>query len=765
MVPQEGGFCLSDPRDTGPVAAGFHPPEGGQSPALPFGLDAPPSRRRRILVLALLAAVTFAVFAGALGADWLQFDDPMYVRDNEHVNRGVTLDGIVYFLHQPHSANWHPLTSLSHMIDVELFGLNPAGHHAVNIVLHVLNALLLVIGLHRLTGAWWRSVLVGALFALHPLRVESVAWISERKDVLSSLFFLLTLGAYARWAAAPAAGRYALLIALFALGLMAKPMLLTLPVLLLLLDAWPLGRAALPGGGRPAGGGAPCALPPSRLIAEKWPLFALAAASVAVTIIFQRLGGAVVPVTSISIERRTCNAAISCWRYIGQMFRPAGLAPYYPYSLDAQVAGAVVAVVALGITTVLVLRRLRTRPWLAIGWLWYLVMLVPVIGLLQVGGQAHADRYTYLPGIGIVVALVWWVGDLVGDSRRGRMLVAAASLIVLTVLSAVTVRQVARWKDTRTLFAYALTVDRDNPVAHQCLGTAYLQDGEVEKAISQLEEAVRLAPALPEAHNNLGTVLGILNRHEEAIRQFEIVLQQIPDSPDAHNNLGTSLAALGRYEEAIVHFRAALKKMNTADVHQNLAYALGKLGRTDESIREYEEALRLDPKHFQSLARLSVTLGTAGRLSEAEALMRRALRLKPENTEVRRMLAATLTQEGRVEDAIREYNEVLRGSPDDLDALNNVAWIRATHAEAAHRSGAEAVRLAEQARDKSPEPAAVLYSTLAAAYAEAGRFPEAVRAGRRAVELAAAAGEAEDAKRYAAQLDRYLLGRPFHFDK
>jgi protein O-mannosyl-transferase len=633
------------------------------------GPDAPPASAadpaprlssRHWPVLALLAAATSAVFAGVLRCRWIPLDDPGYVYENPHVVHGVTLEGLRWFLHVPHGGNWHPLTSLSHMLDVQMFGLAPLGHHAMSLALHVLNAVLLAVVLHRLTGAWWRSVLVAAFFALHPLRVESVAWISERKDVLSTFFLLVTMEAYRRWVVRPGPGRYATVLGAFALGLMSKPMLVTLPFLLLLLDVWPLGRWAgagrLPGaraGSRratvAAPGGSPGASARSlaELIVEKSPLFALAGVSAAITFVVQRSGGAVVPVALISLERRVCNALITCWRYPAKTLWPGDLSVFYPYGRDVGVAGAVLAAAGLAAVSAAALWQVRRRPYLAVGWFWYLGTLVPVVGLVQVGSQAYADRYTYIPVIGLVIALVWGLAGMVPGSRAGRVTAAAASVVALASLAVLTSRQVEAWKDTRTLFTQVLAVTHDNLVgaryAHEYLGKAFLESGQTRLAIPHLEASLGLAPGF-----------------------------------------GDSL--------------------------------------------------------------------------------RRVLELDPDDLETRRLLAVTLVREGRVEEAIDAYRWILRRSPDDLDALNNVAWIRATHARAGHRDGAEAVRLAERARDASPEPQAVLYSTLAAAYAESGRFPEAIQACERAIALARSTGASREAAVYLRQLREYRAGRPFHFE-
>jgi tetratricopeptide (TPR) repeat protein len=684
-----------------------------------------PERALRILTLVLLAAAICAAFAGVLRAGWILFDDPEYVSAQPRVARGLRLDSALWFLSHPHAANWHPLTSWSHMLDVQLFGLHPAGHHATSLLLHVLNAVLLALALSRLTGAWWRSLAVAALFALHPLRVESVAWISERKDVLSGLFFVLALGAYGWWLERPGRARYGALMLALGLGLMAKPMLVTLPFVLLLLDVWPLGRLAGPSRARAGFGRRPLGI----LVAEKWPLFALAAGGALVTFVVQQRIGAMIPVEAMPPARRVANAVLSCWWYVGKTLWPARLAAYYPLAPVTNWVGALVGAAGLVLVTAFCLLQVRRRPYLAVGWLWYLGMLVPVIGLIQVGSQSHADRYTYLPVIGLLVALVWLVGDLVARSRPGRIAAGAALALALAGLSVATARQTALWKDTRTLFRSALANTRDNPVAHQCLGCAYLEDHLLGPGMAELREALRISPHYPDAHNNLGLALGLA----------------------------------GRTEEAIPHFRAALEATDKADIHHNLGAALDKVGRTDEAIREYEAAIARDPDLYVTRVLLAKDLAARGRIPEAEEHLRRALELNPVEAEPHRLMAVMLTVEGRVEDAIREYREILRRNPDDLDALNNVAWIRATHAEASHRNGAEAVRLAERARDRSPTPEAVLYSTLAAAYAESGRFPEAVGAGERAVALARAAHATQELERFEAQLRCYRAGKPFHF--
>jgi tetratricopeptide (TPR) repeat protein len=679
--------------------------------------DAPEvSRRARAWTLVALGLATLASFAGLAQAGWILFDDPVYVFNNPHVARGLTLEGLRWMFSHAHGGNFHPLTTIAHMLDVEVFGLDPRGPHLVNLALHVANALLVCVVLARYTGAWWRSAIVAALFALHPLRVESVAWISERKDVLCTLFFLLALDAYRRWTIDPRRGAYARLVAWFVFGLLAKPMLVTLPFVLLLLDAWPLARTEW------------------RLRGARWreklPLFAIALASAIITFLVQRAAGAVKSSESLPLGARIANALAGYARYLGKTFVPVDLAVYYPNAGSVSVALACAAATLIVAATACAWILRERRPWLLFGWLWYLGTLVPVIGIVQVGDQALADRYTYIPSMGVMVALVW---EIAATLRRARLLVRAAigaTALVLVASSIATARQVALWKDSRTLFAHAVRVTEPNALAHQVLGNALITDGELDHGIAELEIALALSP----------------------------------DFPDAHNNLGSALGVKGRFDEAIVHFQAALARQNTPETHHNLAFALTQTGRRDEAMHEYEAALALDPDLAGAHAKLGALLTAAGRLDEAAAHLQRALELSPDEIETLRSMAITRTLQGRVEDAVRSYRALLARAPKDLDALNNIAWIRATHADAAHRDGAEAVRLAETARDAAPEANDVLYSTLAAAYAESGRFADAVKAGERAVELARAAHRDADAQRFAAQLDGYAHGRAFHFE-
>jgi tetratricopeptide (TPR) repeat protein len=561
----------------------------------------------------------------------------------------------------------------------------------------------------------------------------------------------------------PGRGRYALVVACLALGLMAKPMLVTLPCVLVLLDVWPLGRLrALPLRERPAGapGGAPVRGLPG-LLAEKWPMFVLVLAQSAATFFVQRATGAVVGGASLAWDFRVLNAALSYWRYLGLTFWPHDLVPFYQMRFDIGGRG-LLAAAALVAVTALILWRGRARPHLAVGWLWYVGMLLPVIGIVQVGMQASADRYTYLPVIGFTIAAVWTADELWPRGRSGRIAAAVLACALVAVAGVGTARQVSRWKDNHTLFAYTLGIDPTNPTAHQCVGSELLGAGLILPAKRHFEDVLRVAPGYTDARLNLASILVKQGRLDEAIAQLHEVLRT-RDVAKVRVNLGSTLAARGQYEEALANFQLALKTEHSALVHHNIARTLMKLGRVDEAIVEYEAALRLEPDDLKSLMELAAALGQRGRLNEAADVLQRLVKLHPEDVANRRLLAATLTRAGRVEEAIVEYRFLARGDPSDLDALNNIAWIRATHADPRHRDGAQAVRLAERAVAASKEPVAVLYSTLAAAYAEAGRFPDAVRVGAHAVELARAERDSAAAVRYAEQLAGYKVGRPFHF--
>jgi tetratricopeptide (TPR) repeat protein len=505
-----------------------------------------PHRREAIAISALLVILVFAVFGQTLGHGFVNYDDNKYVYDNPIVSKGLSLPGIAWAFTHVYASNWHPLTTMVHMLDCQLYALRPAGHHLTNVLLHAASCVLLFLLLLDMTGATWRCAFVAALFAIHPLRVESVAWISELKDVLSGLFFVLTLWAYLRYTRRPESmGRYASVLLCFALGLMSKPMLVTVPFVLLLLDCWPLDRfrnaSRIPA-----------------LLKEKIPLFALSLLSCVATSFAQK--GAIQPGEHFPLPIRLGNALAAYVVYLGKLLYPRHLAVLYPLVKEGppawQVAGASLLLAALTAGAYLLRRR---QPCLLVGWLWYLGMLVPVIGILQVGSQAYADRYTYLPQIGLCIAVTWAVADWSLGWRYRHLLLGSIAAIYLSVLSIAAWHQTTYWRDNITLWTHTLECTRDNYIAHNNLGNALTMRRRPAEAIAQFQEALQIQPAYTLARYNLGVALAGQGRTGEAIPQFQQVLQARPDYLLARCYLGVALAEEGRPREAIAQFRAALQ--------------------------------------------------------------------------------------------------------------------------------------------------------------------------------------------------------------
>jgi tetratricopeptide (TPR) repeat protein len=587
---------------------------------LPNGATPPqPAPRWAVPAICLaLAAITFAVFGQTLRHEFFAFDDNDYVYENLVVSRGLTLQGVVWAF-SFHFCNWHPLTWLSHELDCQFFGLHPGGHHLTNVLLHTAAAIVLFLALRRMTGALWRSAFVAAVFAVHPLRAESVAWVAERKDVLSGLFFMLAVGAYVRYVEnlksqiSKLRFWHALALVFFALGLMSKPMLVTLPLALLILDYWPLQRVESAG----------------RLVVEKLPFLALSAAAGAATVLAQnsviRTGG------SYSLPNRLGNAMAASLIYLGQMVWPARLAVFYPYpqhgipAWEAALAGMLLA----GLSALAWAGR-RTRPWLLFGWAWYLVTLLPVIGIIQVGAKAHADRYTYLPQIGIYVAVTW----LAAQWRMSRAAFGGLMAGVLAALMICAWKQTAYWQNSETLWARTVACTASNCVAHCNLGIALRQRGMVDQAIAQFDEALKIQPDDADSHNNLGLALRQKGMAGPAIAQYEMALQCNPACAAAHFNLGVALLQKGRASEALSHYQEALRiEPASKEIVNNLAWLLAT--SADASLRDGKKALELarrandlvggtDPVLLDTLA---AALAETGQFGDAQSTAQKALAL------------------------------------------------------------------------------------------------------------------------------------------
>lgn len=567
--------------------------DGRLGPALPRPTRSGGDRRWLAAAMALLVATaTVAAFFPVGGAGFLGYDDPHYVTGNEVVQKGLHAAGVRWALTSFLAANWHPLTWISHMLDVSLFGMSPGAHHLVNLGIHVGTSVLLFVLLRGMTGAPWPSFLAAALFAVHPQRVESVAWVSERKDVLSVLLGMVTLAAYLRYVRRPGTGRFLAVAGFLSLGLMAKPMLVTLPFVLLLLDWWPLGRfRAAPCQGRHAGGAA------VRLVVEKTPLMLLAAASSAVTYLAQHHGGAIISAGLFPPAARMENVLISYLRYVYTFFHPLDLIPFYVHprtTLPLLTLAASLAFLVL-VTALAVARRGR-HPWLLTGWLWYLGVLVPVLGLVQVGLQGMADRYSYLPSVGLCLAVVWEIAALAGPVRRAKAAAVAAGVVAVAALLACTRLQSAYWRDTITLFTRVVTVDPRNFTGFNMLGAEYLLRGEPAKAVPLLRRSVEIWPAYQDGRYNLGLALARLGQTEEAIAQFEANLRVNPRDVETLLNLGRGLAKLRRFPEALRRFDAALA---LAPDEPSVLFERGlvhvELGQISAAADDFGRVLELDP--------------------------------------------------------------------------------------------------------------------------------------------------------------------------
>jgi Flp pilus assembly protein TadD len=535
--------------------------------------------RNELFIALGLVAVILTVYAQVMNHQFFILDDNRYIRENPIVNRGLTLTGIAWAFTTFHAANWHPLTWISHMLDSQIFGLNAGGHLLVNALIHASNTVLLFLFLRRVTGARWQSAIVAALFALHPLHVESVAWAAERKDTLATFFGLLSLVAYARYVETPSWKRYALVAVALALGLMAKPMLVTWPFVMLLLDYWPLRRFQWqPSTGTP---GFVKALMP--LVREKLPLFCLVAASAVITVIAQSHGGAVRTLMDVPVSLRLSNAIVSYAKYLLRTVWPTDLAVYYPFSRTGVPAWQVAcAIVLLTVITVFVLRQARERPYLFVGWLWFVGTLVPVIGLVQVGGAAMADRYHYVPSIGLFVAVVFGLSDLAGTFRIDRTITGALTVAALAILACLTAVQVGRWRNSATLFQYTASLIPDNRMIENNLGTILGESGRYAEAAAHFAKALRTKPDFLEPmtasdaaiRTNLGLLLVRQGKLAEAAEQLNEALRLDPNGAETHEALGVVLAMSGKAEEGIPHFWAAIRlKPDWALAQDNLKRA------------------------------------------------------------------------------------------------------------------------------------------------------------------------------------------------
>jgi protein O-mannosyl-transferase len=603
-----------------------------------------------LAVCLLLAAVTAFGFWRVGQHQFINYDDNCYVTENRYVQAGLTGESLewAFCRLQGEQTYWHPLTWVSHMIDCELFGLKPAGHHLVSLFLHIFNTLLVFLVFQRMTKAFWHCAVLAALFALHPLQVDTVAWVAERKNLLSASFWLLTIWTYVRYTERPGLTRYALVMLSYALGLMCKPVLVTLPFVLLLLDYWPLQRFQV---------AAPKATSQAlaRLGWEKAPLFLLAGALCLITIAAHRSLGLLASASQWPLRLRAANALVSYVRYIGKALLPKDLAVLYPYP-EAWPGWTVVlcALLLIGVS-VCAVRTLRSRPYLFVGWFWFLGVLVPFIGLIQAGEQAMADRFMYVPIIGLFMGVIWGLDALLDTWPHKRLWLGGFATLGLTSCLLVTQRQVQHWRNSETLFRHALAVTSRNFIACNQLGLYCASQQQMEAAQRWYYEALAIRPGYPFSYNNLGCVLTELGKYDEAVAHFETALRLDPTLVNAHNSLGAALLKQGKLDEALPHFQEALRlQPGYAQAHFNLANALAAKGQAAQAVEHYRRALQSNPSWADAYNNLAFLQAQAGNLNEAVSAFRTALRLQPDLWQAHYGLSDSLAKQGKQAEAAEQ---------------------------------------------------------------------------------------------------------------
>ncbi len=621
------------------------------------------TRRVELYICIVLVVGILAVYGQVWNHDFINYDDTQYVTENPWVQGGLAMENISRAFTATEAYNWHPLTWLSHMADCHLFGLHPGAHHLTSLLFHIFNTLLLFAVFRMMTGDLWSSAFVAALFAFHPLHVESVAWVAERKDVLSAFFWLLTMWSYVRYTRRPGIGRYLPVVLFFALGLMSKPMVVTLPFVLLLLDIWPLGRLRREGVRGQW----------FRLVWEKIPLLLLSGASSVVTFFVQRGGGAVSSLDAIPLDARAANALLSYISYLVKTIWPYKLAVFYPYPRAVSLVQGLMAGVLLVVISYLVIRAIKRHPYLAVGWLWYLGTLVPVIGLVQVGSQSMADRYTYLPLVGIFVMISWGIPAFFSRWRLPRCGLAVAGSSVLAVLMAVTWVQAGYWKDNISLFRHALDVTTHNYLAHNNLGIALHEQGDTGKAIEQYREVLRIVPRFAKGHVNLGNAFARQGDTTKAVEQYREALRINPDISKAHHNLGVILLQQGDIDGAFLHFRQVLRlDPQNAMALNNIGGILETRGGLEGAADRYTEALVIDPDNPEARANLSRVLVRVGNLSLASRCYGEVLKSAHESIGLRMSFGVVLSRLGNLAGAVRQFREAVRIDPEDGSARYNL---------------------------------------------------------------------------------------------
>ena len=691
-----------------------------------------------ILIYLGLVLATFIAFE-QVRLNGFVYDDNQYIIENEHIQYGFTRQSITWAFTASYAYNWHPLTWLSHILDCQLFGLKPLGHHLTNLLFHIVNTLLLFWILKKMTGAVWPSVFVAATFALHPLRAESVAWIAERKDVLSGFFWMLTIAAYIFYSKSTSIVRYLLVFFVFALGLTAKPMLVTLPFVLCLLDYWPLNRLRW------------------RTVLEKIPLFILAAASCIVTYIIQQGQGAMELIKDLPIQYRLANAAISYIKYIGKTVYPNRLAVLYPHPVNGlTMQELIISLVVLIFIFGIIVYTVKQRRYLAVGWFWFIGTLVPVIGIVQVGYQAMSDRYTYLPSIGLFIIAAFGAAEIVDRWPNRKVTFGTLTVLILFGMLICTRRQVKHWQNNFTLFEHALKVTKNNAVMHNNLGTAYSKRWKLDEAISHYQEALQIEPAYALVHKNLGVVFNTQKNYSGAIIHLQKAISLEPDLNDAYYYLAKAFQSQGRLNEAVKYYRMALKLDNDkVRVFNNLGVVLNLQGRTKEAIESFYQALQLNDDHARTHNNMAVTLESQGMLDEAIAHYRKAVQLQEDYTKAHNNLGRALEVQGKFSEALEHFRNAAYLNPNWPEPLVEMAKILAVHPDPNLRDINQAIGLAARASELTEYQDIAVLEVLASTYAAGRQFDQAAKTAETALKIASDANDDESTERIRKQVQFY----------
>jgi tetratricopeptide (TPR) repeat protein len=716
-------------------------------------------KQKRVLFLISVGLVlaTIASYEPVRNNDFVSYDDNLYITKNAMVQSGLNANTVKWAFTKPHSSMWHPLTTLSHIVDCQLFGLKPAGHHLVSVGIHIINSLLLFWILTNLTGSVWASAFVAGVFALHPLQVEAVAWASERKSVLSGLFWFLTIAVYIWYTKRASIRRYIAVFVIYGLCIMTKPVVVTLPLVLLLLDYWPLRRfdnlRTRPGA-------------KYNLIIEKLPLLGLAGMLAVITARMQSGGGVIISMEQLSLGRRIANAFISFISYIGKFIWPERLGVPYPITINDLKSDVAIGCMALfALLLVLSVVFGKKKRYLATGWLWFAGTLVPMIGLVQSGGQAMADRYMYLSIIGLLFIITWGAKDIIDKHLWLRNAAFASAGVILLILGVLTHTQAGYWKNSLTLFGHTLKVTQSNPIAENAYGCALMREGRLKEAEQHLRTAIYIAPSFREPRNNLCIVLVMQNKFDDAIISYKELVNNGARTPEIYYDLATLLKTQNRSDEATSYYKSALAiDPGFTNARKKLVGIFLETGRLNEAIEQLNQVPPNDPNYADARKRTGILLTSKGRIDEAIPYFNEALRTESKSGKVQiyENIALAYKQNGKYKEAIRFWNMALKLEPNNIPILNSAAWLLATTDDTSIEDANKAIEFSKRACELTGYKGPSILDTLATAYAASGKFDDAISTANKAFEAAKAAGYNNFADEIQERIKLYKTHQRYH---